>query len=125
MQFARDLSIERRWIVSGSKSPSRLAPLTSAPTKHLQQGGEIEMESMDLTNSASADARDHAWSRRDIDDATRIGAMVGGFLALEPFRSESNFQEKVTKQLRRPEGPAFGAVGRLRYIMSAMMVKHA
>jgi len=86
------------------------------------------MESFNILanqEKATSSPKHLAWSRRDIDDATRIGAMVGGFLAAEPFRSESNFQDQVTKHLRHPQGPAFGAVGRLRYIMGAMMVKHA
>ena len=97
----------------------------AAPTKHLQQGGEIEMEGFARKLQDPTPQKVPRWSRWDLDDATRIGNMVGGFLAAEPFRSGSNFQDQVTKYLRRGDGPSFGAVGRLRYIMSALMVKHA
>lgn len=60
-----------------------------------------------------------------MEDATRLGVMIGGFLAAQPFRSESNFQERVTNLLRGKDGPKFGAVRRLKYIMGATMVKHA
>ncbi len=64
------------------------------------------------------------WSNRDIDDATRIGVMIGGFLAAQPFRSDASFQERITSQLRTNGGPRFGAVRRMKYIMGATMVKH-
>ena len=65
------------------------------------------------------------WSQKDITDLTRLGVMIGGFLATEPFKSEGGFQEHVTNQIRRRGGPTFGSVRRLRYLMSEMMVKHA
>jgi hypothetical protein len=66
-----------------------------------------------------------SWSKWDLDDATRVGVMIGGFLGAEPFRSEATFQQRVTSLLRGRDGPNFGAVRRLRYLMSEMMVKHA
>ena len=84
------------------------------------------MEAMEFSDSAVA-ARPHAraWSKSDINDATRIGVMVGGFLAAEPFRSEAAFQERIVALLRGPGGPKFGAVQRLKNVMDAVMVKHA
>jgi len=64
------------------------------------------------------------WSNKDEDDGSRIGVMIGGFLAAEPFRSEAGFQGRVTSKLRGPDGPEFGAVQRMKYIMGATMVKH-
>ncbi|ODO11128.1 hypothetical protein I350_01731 [Cryptococcus amylolentus CBS 6273] len=118
MLFVRQLSIERRWIVSGT------------PTRHLQQGGEIELEFMDtsshapsiLTNTQPQSRR--AWSKRDMEDATRLGTMIGGFLAAEPFKSEGKFQQLVAAPLRRKEGPDFGAVGRMKYLLGGLLVKH-
>ena len=51
--------------------------------------------------------------------------MIGGFLAAEPFRAEDTFNEKVTRLLRGKQGPKFGAIRRLRYLMGVTMVKHA
>ncbi|WVQ72084.1 hypothetical protein IAR50_001629 [Cryptococcus sp. DSM 104548] len=122
MLMARQLSIERRWIVSGT------------PTRHLQQGGEIELESIDTASPApplglpdvtqpQAQNR-RAWSKRDIEDATRLGTMIGGFLAAEPFKSEGKFQQMVVAPLRKKEGPDFGAVGRIKYLLGSLLVKH-
>lgn len=100
--------------------------LTAAPTKHLQQGGESEAASSISPHEATPIVAKHlAWSKRDVDDAMRIGVMIGGFLAAEPFRAEDTFNEKVTKLLRGKQGPKFGAVRRLRYLMGVTMVKHA
>ena len=51
--------------------------------------------------------------------------IIGGFLAAEPFKSDAAFQESVTSYLRRKDGPSFGAVQRIKYLMSSLMVKHA
>ena len=68
--------------------------------------------------------RRKVWGRKDIEDATRIGVMIGGFLAAEPFKSDAAFQERVTSLLRGEDGPRFGAVQRMKYIMGATMIKH-
>jgi hypothetical protein len=133
MRLASSLSVERRWVVSGSKLipyPHTTKLTVVAPTKHLQQGGEAESEPVPFNASRSRPPIRHVpstgnqWSTRDIDDATRIGVMIGGFLGAEPFRSSTNFQEMVTSLLRAKTGPKFRAVRRMRYLMSSMMVKH-
>ena len=70
------------------------------------------------------EAKPRSWPRNDLEDVTRIGIMVGGFLAAEPFKSDAAFQELVTAPLRHRHGPRFGSVRRLKYLMDAMMVKH-
>lgn len=94
-----------------------------APTKHLQQGGETQIESMRLPQEDST-LKTRAWSKRDFEDAAHIGVMVGHFLAAEPFKSEDSFSQHITNHLRSKEGPRFGAVGLMRNIMSNLMVKH-
>ncbi|WWC71430.1 uncharacterized protein I206_105386 [Kwoniella pini CBS 10737] len=128
MIFSRQLSVERRWLVSGT------------PTRHLQQGGEIELEEMNAelarnhTNSEThpqnpvetrANGIGRAWDKFDLEDAYRIGRMIGGFLAAEPFKTEGGFERNVIAPLRNKEGPSFGAVRRMKYIMNGLMVKHA
>ena len=135
MVLAKSLSIERRWIVSGSESAiaPRVDNLTTAPTAHLQQGGELEVrEAVDAQSPKTTKImpqstlpRSRVWSSHDKDDAARMGIMIGGFLAAQPFRSETEFREHVYKPLCHPGGPQFGATERLRYIMSELMVKHA
>ncbi|WVQ80158.1 hypothetical protein IAT38_002263 [Cryptococcus sp. DSM 104549] len=117
MRMAMNLGVDRRWIVSGT------------PTRHLQQGGEIQMEQLETSRSSTptlypTPAPSRAWNKRDLEDASRIGVMIGGFLAAEPFKSEGRFQRYVTAKLRGPQGPAFGAVQRMKYILGGVMVKH-
>nr|XP_019044841.1 hypothetical protein I302_06755 [Kwoniella bestiolae CBS 10118]OCF23771.1 hypothetical protein I302_06755 [Kwoniella bestiolae CBS 10118] len=128
MTFARQLSVERRWLVSGT------------PTRHLQQGGETELDTMEMStsnhplqpstsseNNVHHDARmvRRAWNQLELEDAYRIGRMIGGFLAAEPFKTEGGFERNVIAPLRNKEGPSFGAVRSMRYIMNGLMVKHA
>lgn len=49
--------------------------------------------------------------------------MLKGFLAAEVFQADE-FRRLVTRPLRAASGPAFGAVERIRSIMSRVMVKH-
>lgn len=53
----------------------------------------------------------------------RLGNMLKGFLAAEVFQTD-DFRRLVTRPLRAAGGPAFGAVERIRSIMSRVMVKH-
>ena len=114
MRLAMSMSIERRWVVSGT------------PSKHLQQGGEEEMDSagLDHVDGPSEVVEGKPWPGRDIKDVQRLGSMMGGFLAVEPFASEKVFSDRVTSTIRRKSGPDFGAVRRLHYLMSELMVKH-
>ncbi|WVR09439.1 hypothetical protein IAU60_006506 [Kwoniella sp. DSM 27419] len=123
MALVRQLSVERRWLVSGT------------PTRHLQQGGELELESFvegqlqpdpseDSGAGINLESNPRQWTDREIEDVTRIGKMIGGYLAAEPFKSDMGFQQHVTSKLKGPRGPAFGAVERIRNVMSGVMVKH-
>ena len=135
MRLATALSVERRWAVSGSESLSSYALmvlwLILAPAVHMQQGGESEIASLSTyerkpTQSLwdAEQATSTAWGRASLDDVGKIGVMLGGFLAAEPFKSDDGFQMCVTARLRRKDGPSFGAVKRLKSLMDAVMVKH-
>ncbi|KAL7422461.1 hypothetical protein Q5752_003109 [Cryptotrichosporon argae] len=116
MRLVDVLSIERRWIVSGT------------PTTNLKQGNEhLSATStpggsalMSRTSSATL-ASVRRWTQADLGDVARLGNMLKGFLAADVFEAQ-NFTRLVTKPLRGE--PAYGAVARVRSIMSAVMVKH-
>lgn len=90
----------------------------------------MELQEMDLSdihgssNNANGTTSRRAWSKRDIEDASRLGVMMGGYLASEPFKSEGRFQQYVTAHLRGKNGPSFGAVQRMKYLLSGILVKH-
>lgn len=121
MILADTLSIERRWIVSGT------------PTTGLKQGTEGAFESFLAESEGAIPKKPRAqattpklsgkWTKADLQDVSRIGNMLSGFLGSSMFSPEA-FRRQVTKPLRKAEGPAFGAVERLRQIMSSVMVKH-
>ena len=77
---------------------------------------------MEVSHVASHEEPDEEnikqWSSRDTYDVQRLGSMMGGFLAIEPFASEKVFSEQVTAHIRGKAGPRFGAVRRLQYLMS-------
>ncbi|ORX38379.1 SNF2 family N-terminal domain-domain-containing protein [Kockovaella imperatae] len=111
MRLAMAMSVERRWVVSGT------------PSKILQQGGEAELAST-LPHVPPEASDDLEWSPRELNDVARLGSMMGGFLAVEPFASEKVFSERVTSAIRGRNGPKLGAIWRLKYLMSELMVKH-
>jgi len=49
--------------------------------------------------------------------------MLKGFLSSELFQHD-DFTRLIAKPLRKATGPEYGAVERMRQIMSAVMVKH-
>lgn len=125
----------------------------SAPTLHLKQGTEaalqsfMQSEGMQRVDSrASAETRSSTplshittkrgkarqqpaapgkWTKADENDLERLGQMLSGFLASEIFNI-TDFRKWVKQPLRGKDGqgPAYGAVDRIRQIMSAVMVKH-
>ncbi|GMK56187.1 hypothetical protein CspeluHIS016_0300270 [Cutaneotrichosporon spelunceum] len=143
--LATQLSIERRWIVSGT------------PTQYLKQGTEsaaeafLQSEGMQRVDSApesrlptplepthvttkkgglkgtkGSQARPCPpghWTKADESDLNRLGHMLSGFLASEIFNI-TDFRKWVKKPLRTKDGPGYGAVERVRQLMSAVMVKH-
>lgn len=146
MILADALSIERRWIVSGSESqaavpmPFATDPL-SAPTTRLKQGvtetavtAFLQSEGMQRIDSGRGGSGTSTptglpgsprriWTRADLDDVARLGRMLKGFLSSQMFQAE-DFQRLVTSPLRKKDGPMYGAVDRIRRIMSAVAVKH-
>ncbi|KLT41386.1 hypothetical protein CC85DRAFT_286564 [Cutaneotrichosporon oleaginosum] len=139
--LATQLSIERRWIVSGT------------PTLYLKQGTEsvaetlLQSEGMQRVDSAAESRAStplepthittkkgrsrpklHSpvpgqWSKADESDLERLGHMLSGFLASEIFNI-ADFRKWVKKPLRAKDGPGYGAIERVRQLMSAVMVKH-
>jgi hypothetical protein len=64
------------------------------------------------------------WTKADENDLNRLGQMLSGFLASEIFNI-NDFRKWVKKPLRGgKDGPAYGAIERVRRLMSAVMVKH-
>jgi hypothetical protein len=94
-----------------------------APTRHLQQGGEQAIGNRPERAAIDPESPIRCWNSEDIEDVARIGVIVGKFLNAEPFYSDVSFQEVITSRLKRRE-PSFGAVGRLKYLMDSLMVKH-
>lgn len=91
----------------------------------LQSDGMARVDPTGSSLPPESAAQGTRWSKRDIDDVDRLGNMIAVFLSSDAFNVE-DFRRLVTKPLRnsnRP-GPAYGAVSRIRAIMSAVMVKH-
>lgn len=63
------------------------------------------------------------WTKTDENDLNRLGLMLSGFLASEIFNI-SDFRKWVKRPLRSKDGPGYGAIERVRQLMSAVMVKH-
>ncbi|EJT48911.1 hypothetical protein A1Q1_02006 [Trichosporon asahii var. asahii CBS 2479] len=137
MILAEALSIERRWIQGTETATKSLA--TSEGMMRVHSAAESRAGSRSESRAVSQ-ARDEPsaeelqsapptprsstrWSKADLDDVIRLGNMLKGFLAAEVFQADE-FRRLVTRPLRAASGPAFGAVERIRSIMSRVMVKH-
>ncbi|BEI88723.1 uncharacterized protein CcaverHIS019_0200850 [Cutaneotrichosporon cavernicola] len=143
--LATQLSIERRWIVSGTPTQYLKQGTESAAEAFLQSEGMLRVDSAAESRSSTPLEPNHVttkkgglkgtkgskfrppspghWTKADESDLNRLGHMLSGFLASEIFNI-TDFRKWVKKPLRAKDGPGYGAVERVRQLMSAVMVKH-
>ena len=99
----------------------------AAPTRYLKQGdgSPISEATTGVAGRSLSVPPTTPWSSQDRDDLSRLGRMFAGFLHVQPFGSSStSFQKLVTNPLCQVSGPAYGAVWRIKEIMSKLLVKH-
>ncbi|KAL4067811.1 P-loop containing nucleoside triphosphate hydrolase protein [Scleroderma citrinum] len=135
--FVRQLSFERKWIVTGTPTSNILG---------LNLGRESEVHEMDVTISKSPNPSDtvlssapqehteapvvketglRIWGRYDRDNLRKLGTMVRDFLAVPPFGANHQaFGLHVSSPLCDRRGPRPMAINILSQVMQMVMVRH-
>ncbi|KAI0636454.1 SNF2 family N-terminal domain-containing protein [Trametes polyzona] len=115
--FSKSLSVERRWIVTGT-------PTTNLLGLSFGAGGELQYPDDDDEMLVEPQ---RIWNADDREDLRKLGNMLTHFLLMMPFASTSEpkaFASLVASPLFAPSGPYPGDIDVLVQVMSSVMVRH-
>lgn len=136
--FVRQLSIQHKWIVTGTPTSNILG---------LQLGRTIDGQDVDEADdyvdsdelvlsyphgspvpmSPDSDDEPHVriWGSYDRDNLRKLGTMIGDFLAVPQFDPQwKSFRDHVSRPLSNRYGPLPGAINVLTQVMQMVMVRH-
>ena len=141
--FAKLLSVERRWIVTGTPTTNLLG--LSLGNKASDDGNELQpcdtIGGADQPSFVDADAssstrtspsipdtllkKPRLWNKYDREDLNKLGNMITHFIALPQFTANSKLMlNSVVDPLLASTGPHPGAVQVLNQLMERVMIRH-
>ncbi|KAF7364001.1 Helicase C-terminal domain-containing protein [Mycena sanguinolenta] len=137
MHFARSLSVERRWIVTGTPTTNLLGLNLGKTINEDAAVRQSEVNAVLLSRTPSEDfeiddADDSAstvprvWTKDgDAVDLMKLGNMISYFIGVPQFLANSKlFDSHVKAPLLDARGPRPGAVEVLMQLMSSVMFRH-
>ena len=137
--FAKLLSVERRWIVTGTPTTNllglSLGNRTSDNEYEIQPNDAADHRSVDFDDSSSARTspsipdtlakKPRIWNKYDREDLNKLGNMITHFIALPQFTADSKLMSNsVVDPLLASRGPQPGAVQVLNQLMEMVMIRH-
>ncbi|KAI0351515.1 hypothetical protein OH77DRAFT_1506480 [Trametes cingulata] len=117
--FTKLLSVERRWIVTGT-------PTTNLLGLNFGSGSELQYPEDEDELAGQIDGQ-RVWHPDERHDLRKLGNMLTDFLKMMPFASESDpkaFATLVSNPLFSPTGPYPWDLDVLVQVMSSVMVRH-
>ncbi|KAG6906520.1 hypothetical protein DXG01_013485 [Tephrocybe rancida] len=151
--FTKMLSVERRWIVTGTPTQNLLGlslgkKLTEKDNRQAKPSDSIESDN-DLSDSDSDGiVGDHdpsappsrcqspasmnidnrlprVWTKYDREDLGKLGKMISHFVAVPQFTASPKLvSTHVIEPLLDPRGPRPGAIQVLNQVMEMIMIRH-
>ncbi|GBE90165.1 hypothetical protein SCP_1900140 [Sparassis crispa] len=125
--FAKALSVERRWIVTGT-------PTTNLLGLHFGQGSELQYpadehpeDTSEILDTDESDVLARKWTKDDREDLNKLANMVIHFLGVPMFSQAAGtrpFNTHVIQPLMESSGPRPGAICVLTQVMSMIMIRH-
>ncbi|KAL1937641.1 hypothetical protein VTO73DRAFT_13027 [Trametes versicolor] len=116
--FSNILSVERRWIVTGTPTTNLLGLSFGAGSELLYPQDEEEVMRVEPQR---------VWHGDEREDLRKLGNMLSYFLLMMPFASKSEpkaFATLVANPLFASSGPYPGDIDVLVQVMSSVMVRH-
>lgn len=135
--FSKILSVERRWIVTGTPTTNLLGlsfgssshdvyledPLVDTSTSLADPGGISSTSLSDAEQDAKRIAR--IWTHSDREDLRKLANMMTHFLGVPQFVADmKTFSRLVMTPLLDSSGPRPGAIQVLTQVMSTVMIRH-
>ncbi len=148
--FAKQLCVERRWIVTGTPTTnllglglgSSVTECLESPSKKGKQDNlttfEESEEGLDLSESSYPSQLTtpggspppttpvtRIWNKYDREDLNKLGNMMTHFIAVPQFNADSSLiTTHVTEALLDSSGPRRGAIQVLNQVMQLVMIRH-
>jgi len=144
--FTKHLSIERKWIVTGTPTTNLLGlSLGKRRNEEAQSQAEddldefvLEYDELDGSQNSSetfsrasssysldTEAPPRIWNKYDREDLNKLGKMVTHFIAVPQFAVDPKLvQTHIVEPLLDHRGPHFGAIQVLTQVMEMIMVRH-
>lgn len=134
--FVRQLSIQHKWIVTGTPTSNILGLSLGRTTDDHESDHYVDsVESvLDYPQSgpptATSPSQDDGcyvriWGSYDSLNLRKLGTMIGDFLAVPQFRADpKSFSVHVSTPLCDRRGPRPGAIDVLSQVMQTVMVRH-
>jgi hypothetical protein len=149
--FAKLLSVERRWIVTGTPTTnllglsfgtksSEMGDCTKAAEnkdvedreKEEFQAWEVDGESDEMTevdemqmDSSTSRESTRIWSKYDREDLNKLGSMIAHFIAVPKFHADPRLvASHVIEPLLDGTGPRPGSIQVLNQVMDMVMIRH-
>jgi hypothetical protein len=143
--FAKQLCVERRWIVTGTPTTnllglglgSKVTECLESPSKHSTSSAFEEEEEEPDFSEATSEVTTPAgspppttlvtriWNKYDREDLNKLGNMITHFIAVPQFTADSSLiTTHVTEALLDPSGPRRGAIQVLNQVMQLVMIRH-
>jgi hypothetical protein len=142
--FTKLLSIERKWIVTGTPTTNLLGLSLGKKTNEAQSqvdddlsefaGDDELIESQDSSENFSRassslpsdpEAPLRIWNKYDREDLNKLGKMITHFIAVPQFAADTKqIQTHVIEPLLDRHGPRFGAIPVLTQVMETIMIRH-
>lgn len=138
--FVRQLSIERKWIVTGTPTSNILGlslgrkqdddienDITVDCTYSLPIPATTDCSTSDTSSNSDGGAENMArvWGTYDYVNLRKLGTMISDFLTVPQFHSDLKlFGNHVSAPLCDRRGPRIGAVKVLSQVMEMVMIRH-
>ncbi|KAI0647582.1 P-loop containing nucleoside triphosphate hydrolase protein [Trametes meyenii] len=114
--FTKLLSVERRWIVTGTPTTNLLG---------INFGSGYELQYPEDGHGLQQATEQRAWHSDERPDLRKLGNMLADFLKMMPFASSAkSFATLVSDPLFHPNLPFPGDIDVLIQVMSSIMVRH-
>jgi hypothetical protein len=135
------LSVERRWLVTGTPTTNLLGinlrsseegpefqyPDDQPEDNLLPAWDDLDPGSLgqNIVNADVLPSQARIWSKYDREDLRRLATMMMSFLQIPRFTAENRlFSSHVVQSLFGASGPRPGAIQVLTQVMNSIMIRH-
>lgn len=129
--FAKLLSIERRWIVTGTPTTNLLGlsfGKNNDETDNETEESESRAQSLGPTISEDTNSLrkfGRIWTKYDREDLRKLSTMISHFIGVPHFSTDSKlFKTRVSDPLCDAAGPRLGSIRVLEQVMDMVMIRH-